>query len=235
MIFPQKAMILAAGLGKRMRPLTETLPKPLVPVAGRPLIDWSLDILIEAGIEQVIVNSFYLAELLETHLATKRTPKISISREETLLETGGGIKKALPLLGQTPFFALNSDTITLNAEGLYLHRMAKFWNPHEMDGLLLLAERKTAIGYSGQGDFHIDDKGRIRRREPSETAPLVFTGVQLLHPRLFRETPDGAFSMNFIYDRDISRMRAIVHNGLWLHVGDPQGKEDAEKILNAEF
>lgn len=235
--FPKKAIILSAGLGTRMRPLTDNLPKPLVDVAGKPLIDWSIQLLAEAGLEEIIVNTHYLAEKLEAHLATIQTPTIRISHEETLLETGGGIKKALPLLGDEPFFAFNSDTIALHGAASYLWRLARRWNPDEMDALLLLTPTSTASGYKGQGDFMLGGTGEIRRRKSHETAPFVFSGVQLLHPRYFEGAPEGAFSMNVLYNRGVhengvlDRVRGIAHDGLWLHVGDPQGKEAADRIL----
>lgn len=239
--FPKKAILLSAGLGTRMRPLTDTMPKPMVPVAGKPLMDWSLEILADGGVEDVIVNTHYLAGQIHDHLATRTHPRIHISHEEILLETGGGIRNALPLLGDEPFFALNSDTIALNGVSSYLHRMAKQWNPDEMDALLLLAPVKSAVGYSGQGDFHLSPAGELRRRQQGETVPFVFSGVQLLHPRFFADSPEGAFSMNLLYNRGITengtlqRVHGIAHDGLWLHVGDPQGRDDAEAVLLKEL
>lgn len=237
--FPRKAIVLSAGLGTRMRPLTDTMPKPLVPVAGRPLIDWSLQLLADAGIQEVIVNTHYLAEQLHAHLAQGTRPAIRISHEDTLLETGGGIRHALPMLGDEPFFALNSDTIALNGAVPYLQRMAARWDDAEMDALLLLASTDSAIGYQGKGDFHLGGSGELRRRQEGETTPYVFSGVQLLHPRLFDGSPEGAFSMNLLYNRGIAsdgaleRVKGIAHDGMWLHVGDPAGRDAAEKALAA--
>lgn len=235
LILPNKAIVLSAGLGTRMRPLTDTLPKPLVPVGGKPLIDWSLGLLESAGIHDIVVNTHYLAELLEAHLSPRHN--IKISREDVLLETGGGIKKALPMLGHEPFFSLNSDTIALNGATPYLQRMACLWDDQKMDALLLLAPVSAAFGYEGKGDFILGAQGDLHRRQERETVPYVFSGVQLLHPRLFENAPDGPFSMNVLYNRNmqadgtLNRIYGIAHDGLWLHVGDPKGKEIADKVL----
>lgn len=236
--FPKKAMVLAAGLGKRMRSYTTKVPKPLVEVCGKPLIDWSLDLLVESGIEEVVVNTSYMAEMLEEHLRKRNTPHILISREDgEPLETGGGIKKALPLLGDEPFFVLNSDVISLNGVYPLLQRMAAAWDDEQMDGLLLMATAANSSGYYGRGDFSMGPTGELRRRREWESVPFVFAGIQLLHPRLFTSAPEGAFSMNVLYNKDINadktlpRIRGIAHDGLWLHVGDAAGRAAAEKIL----
>lgn len=234
---PKKAMILAAGLGTRMRAYTSAIPKPLVPVAEKPLIDWALDLLEHSGVKEVIVNTSYMADILEEHLAERNTPVITISREETPLETGGGIKKALSLLGNEPFFVLNSDVISLNGPTPLLKRLCERWEDEKMDALLLVAPTTNATGYNGQGDFELSGFGTLRRRAAGETVPYVFAGVQLLHPRIFQESPSGAFSMNVLYNRGIDsqgRLQRVVgmeHDGLWMHVGDPQGKYEAEKRL----
>jgi len=236
--FPKKAMILAAGLGKRMRSYNARVPKPLVEVCGKSLIDWSLDLVESSGISEVVVNTSYMAEVLEAHLHERNSPSIVISREDgEPLETGGGIRKALPLLGNDPFFVLNSDVISLNGARPLLHRMAEQWNPDEMDGLLLMASAANSSGYSGRGDFSMSGNGVLRRRREWETVPFVFAGIQLLHPRIFNDAPEGAFSMNVLYnkalapDRTLQRYRGIAHDGLWLHVGDGPGKLEAEKRL----
>lgn len=238
MAFPRRAMVLAAGLGKRMRSHTDKVPKPLVEVNGKPLIDWSLDLLVESGIEEVVVNTSYMAEMLEGHLRKRHNPRVLISREDgEPLETGGGIKKALPLLGSEPFFVLNSDVISVNGAYPLLQRMADRWDETEMDGLLLLAPVARASGYYGRGDFSMGPTGILRRRGERESVPFVFAGIQLLHPRLFAAAPDGAFSMNELYNRGIMadgtlpHMRGIAHDGLWLHVGDARGIVEAEKRL----
>ncbi len=229
---PTKAMVLAAGLGTRMRPLTDTMPKPLVTVAGIPLIDHALNWLADGGITDTVVNSFYMAEKLEGYLLGREHPRIHISREDTLLETGGGIKKALPFLGETPFFSLNSDTICVNAKASALTRMADAWTDG-IDALLLLHPTSTAIGYAGKGDFFLEG-GKLRRRSADESANYVFTGVQLIHPRMFKNSPGGAFSMNVLYnhgmehDGTLHRIGAIVHDGNWLHIGTPGERDIAD-------
>ena len=224
-----KAMILAAGLGTRMRPLTDHLPKPLITVAGTPLVDYALNWLGASGINDVVVNSFYKADLLEAHLAKRSHPTIQISREDPLLETGGGIKKALPLLGMQPFFSLNSDTICLDGKTSAIARMTQAWDDASMDALLLLHLVKDAIGYQGPGDFFLGDNGTLRRRGNEASAPLVFTGVQLIHPRLFANSPEGAFSLNVLYNRDLSRVKGLTHDGHWLHIGTPDERATAER------
>lgn len=236
--FPKKAMVLAAGLGKRMRSYTDKVPKPLVEVKGKPLIDWSLDLLAASGVEETVVNTFHMAEMLEEYLSKRHTPRIRISRETELLETGGGITKALPMLGDEPFFVLNSDVISVNGAYPLLQRMAERWDDKEMDGLLLMATTANSSGYYGRGDFFMGPTGVLRRRREWESVPFVFAGIQLLHPRLFADAPQGAFSMNVLYnkgmlpDRTLPRIRGIAHDGLWLHVGDAQGHAQAEKRLS---
>ena len=212
-----------------MRPLTDHVPKPLIEVAGKALIDYPLDWLLASGVDEVVVNSFYKADLLEAHLAKRIHPAIHISREETLLETGGGLKKALPLLGEQPFFSLNSDTICMDGKTPALNHLRTAWDDASMDALLLLYPVKDAIGYAGQGDFFMADDGTLRRRQNEASAPLVFTGVQLIHPRLFANSPEGAFSLNVLYNRDLSRIRGLVHDGHWLHIGTPDERVKAER------
>jgi MurNAc alpha-1-phosphate uridylyltransferase len=235
-----KVMILAAGLGKRMRPLSAHRPKPLVQVNGRALVDYARDLLREAGLSRGVINTHYLAEQMRDYMAHIDDLQLEESSEETLLETGGGLAKALPLLGARPFFALNSDTICLSgASGPVLQRMHEAWDDAQMDMLMLLMPRERAIGYDGAGDFVLsDDQKRIRRRHDNEPAPMVFTGVQLLHPRIFADAPKGAFSMNVIYNRHQStpdgwfeRMGFVIHDGDWLHVGDPKAVEIAGEYL----
>lgn len=229
---PETAMILAAGFGMRMRPLTESLPKPLVRVAGKPLIDYTLDFLAASGISEVVVNSHYLAELLEAHLHARLVPPhILISREEVALETGGGVKNALKLLGNSPFFVLNSDVICIDGTTPALERLWKYWDDTKMDALLLLHKVKDAVGYEGKGDFSIFGEGKLRRRPVDETAPLVFTGIQILSPRLFANSPEGAFSLNALYNQSLDRVHALVHDGAWLHIGDEKGLAQAENWL----
>jgi MurNAc alpha-1-phosphate uridylyltransferase len=238
--FPQKAMLLAAGLGTRMKPLTDHMPKPMVPVCGISLIDRVLDWMAASGVKDVVVNTHYMAPMLQAHLAGRAAlPAIAISHEELLLETGGGIKKALPLLGERPFFSANSDTLCIDGGSPALSRLAQAWDDSRMDALLLLHPREKAIGYEGRGDFFFTD-GKLRRRGDEDLAPYVFTGVQLISPRLFDASPDGAFSMNLLYNRTIAadgtleRIGALVHDGNWLHVGDPAGLAQAETWLRQQ-
>lgn len=229
-------MVMAAGLGRRMRPLTDTMPKPLVKVAGVPLLDRALDWLYASGVEEAVVNTHYKAEMLEAHLAGRRHPAIRISYEETVLETGGGIKNALPLLGAEAFFVVNSDAICIDGKAPALRRLAAAWDESAMDALLLVHPVETAVGYHEAGDFFLDG-GKLRRRLREAKAPFVFTGIQLLHPRLFRDSPDGVFSLNVLYNRamredgTLPRVAALAHDGAWLHVGDPQGLAAAEAFL----
>lgn len=234
----EKAMVLAAGLGLRMRPLTEHLPKPLVEVAGKPLIEYTLELLEQAGVAQAVVNTSYLASLLEAYFARRQGLPVSLSFEADRLETGGGIAHALPLLGSTPFFSMNSDVILRNGVGTpALLRLAQAWDESRMDALMLLMPREKAVGYDGAGDFFLELDGTVRRRGDAPDAPYVFTGTQILHPRLFSFCPQGAFSLNVLYDRKkdaegvLPNIHAIIHDGAWLHVGDPAGVKKAEDAL----
>lgn len=236
MIAPAKAMVMAAGLGKRMRPLTDAIPKPLVKVAGKPLIDHTLDWLAASGITDAVVNTHYKAVLLEAHLAARTAPRIHISREEVLLETGGGVKKAMPMLGAHPFFITNSDVICIDGKTPALQRLRASWDDTAMDALLLVQPVASAVGYAGAGDFFVGEGGVPTRRGAAATAPYVFTGVQLLHPRLFAHAPaEDIFSLNVLYDKALQqnppRLRALVHDGSWLHIGDPQGVQAAQDFL----
>ncbi len=227
-------MVLAAGLGKRMRPVTDTLPKPLVLVGGRALIDHALDRAAESGIKTAIVNVHYLADLVEVHLAKRRSPRILISDErERLLETGGGIKKALPLLGPGPFLTVNSDSLWIEGPQPNLVRFLRAWNPARMDILMLVAATATSVGYEGRGDFAMDGDGRLRRRREREITPFVYAGVAIMTPDLLADTPDGPFSANLLYDRAIAagRFYGMRLDGQWLHVGDPPSLEAAESCL----
>ena len=193
------AMVLAAGLGKRMRPLTADKPKPLVPVAGRTLLDRVLDRLAEGGIDRAVVNVHYLGEQIIDAVTERTSPAIKISDErDQLLDTGGGIAKALPLLGPQPFFVQNSDSIWIEGPENNLARMRRYWDDQRMDCMLLLAMTTTSTGYDGRGDFAMDSEGLISRREETGVVPFVFTGVSIVHPRLFDNTPDGPFSMNLV-------------------------------------
>ncbi len=232
---PQTAMVLAAGLGNRMRPLTDALPKPLVRLGGRPLIDHVLDRIAAAGVARAVVNVHYLAGQLVTHLALRTSPEIVVSDEsELLLDTGGGVKRALPQLGSEPFLIHNSDSVWIDAGAPNLARLFRAWRADRMDCLMLLAPVETSIGYTGSGDFLLDAEGRITRRVKGQRVPFVFTGVSLAHPRLFADSPDGAFSLNQLWDRAIAvnRVYGLTLDGIWMHVGDPVALERAERQLD---
>lgn len=218
------AMVLAAGIGKRMRPLTATRPKPLVRVAGKPLIDYALDKLEEAGITRTVVNVHYLGDQLVAHLQGRKAPAIAISDErDGLLETGGGLVRALPLIGADTFFALNSDAIWLDGPRNVFSSLSEAWDEERMDALLLLVSHAQASNYAGLGDFHLDQLGHISRRKPGRVAPFIYTGIQLVSRRLLRDSPEGAFSTGILWDRaiDEGRLFGLAHTGLWYEVGTP--------------
>lgn len=228
------AMVLAAGLGTRMRPVTDTIPKPLVRVGGRALIDHALDRVAEAGIATAVVNVHYLADLIEAHVRPRRRPVIVISDERgELLETGGGVKRALPLLGPAPFLLLNSDSLWIEGQKPNLVRLREAWDPERMDILLLLAPVATSLGFEGRGDFFMDADGRLERRGARDAAPFVYAGVAILKPQLFDDTADGAFSLNRLFDRAIvaGRLYGSPLAGQWLHVGTPDAIAAAEERL----
>ena len=227
------AMVMAAGLGKRMRPLTAAQPKPLVRVAGKPLIDYSLDHLAEAGVARAVVNVHYLPDALEAHLAQRKDMAVTVSDErELLLETGGGMIKAQALLPD-PFFCLNSDNIWLDGPRNVFRELTDAWRPDDMDALLLLVRHPQAHNYVGKGDFHLDPLGRIGRRRSGRVAPYIYTGIQLVSHRLLRDAPDGAFSTNLLWSRAIEeeRLFGIVHTGHWFEVGTPQAIAPTEEWL----
>ncbi len=234
---PPCAMILAAGLGTRMRPLTLTTPKPLIAVAGRTMFDRALDKLAAAGVARAVVNLHHLPDAMRAHCATRHGMPNLIFSDETdhLLETGGAVKRALPLLGQQPFYALNADMIWTDLAYPALRRLAEAWDDRTMDALLLLTPRATAFGYNGKGDFHLDG-ATPTRRGTAPTADYVFTGLQILAPRLFDHGRDGAWSLNEVYDHalDADRLGAVVHDGGWYHVGTPESIAPASARLLAE-
>lgn len=232
---PKTAMVLAAGLGKRMRPLTASRPKPLIEVAGQVLLDHVLDKLRAAGVENVVVNVHYLADAVEAHLAKRgQGLSIQISDERTLLlETGGGMVKAAPLIDCDPFLVVNSDNLWVDGPADTLKLLASHWDGARMDALLLLVPHARASNHGGRGDFHMDRAGRLRRRNSAHVAPFVYTGIQMVSKNLLRDAPEGPFSTNILWDRAIEDGRCFgaVHQGLWFDVGTPQSIKATELIL----
>ena len=233
---PRAAMVLAAGRGERMRPLTDRMPKPMIPVAGRPLIDHVLDRLAAAGVERAVVNVHYLADQIERHVVSRSKPRITISDErDQLLDTGGGVVKALPALGRDPFFHLNSDTIWIDGPTPNLRRLAETFDPANMDALLLLAPTAGSTGYSGQGDFAMTADRRLHRRPKGEVVPHVYAGAAVLTPALFTGAPSGAFSLTRLFDRAAAagRLHGLQLEGTWMHVGTPDAIPQAEAAIAA--
>ena len=232
----ESAMVMAAGIGKRMRPLTATRPQPLVRVAGKPLIDHSLDRIEAAGISHVVVNVHYLADALEAHLAKqKRSFTLAVSDERgELLETGGGMVKALPLLKGDPILVVNSDNIWTDGPQDSIRNLARHWDGDRMDALLLVIRQASATGHGGKGDFHMDPSGKLSRRKPGRVAPFVYTGIQLISPRLLVGAPDGPFSTNLLWDRAIAagRLYGLSHMGQWFDVGTPASIAPTEAALS---
>jgi MurNAc alpha-1-phosphate uridylyltransferase len=232
---PHTAMIMAAGLGKRMRPLTATRPKPLIEVGGKALLDHVLEKLRAAGVRKVVVNVHYLADALEAHLASRAHGlDVVISDErDLLLETGGGLVQAAPLIDSDPFLSLNSDNLWVDGPADTLRLLASHWDEAKMDALLLLVPLARALNHKGMGDFHMSRTGRLRRRDRSHVAPFVFTGIQMLSKRLLRDAPEGPFSTNILWDRAIEEGRCFgaVHQGLWFDVGTPQSIRLTEAAL----
>jgi MurNAc alpha-1-phosphate uridylyltransferase len=232
----ERAMIMAAGFGQRMRPLTNGKPKPLVKVAGKPLIDYGIERLSEAGCELAVVNVHYLPDQIESWASHHASPKIVISDErQELLDTGGGILKALPLLGDAPFFVVNSDSIWIDKGKPALQRLIARWDDARMDCLLLLCHPARTIGYNGRGDFLSDADGRLLGRPKAGETGLAYIGAYLVHPRLFANIRLLKFSMNLLWDRAIAegRLYGIEHEGQWLHVGTPDAIPLAERALGA--
>jgi MurNAc alpha-1-phosphate uridylyltransferase len=239
MTVARTAMVLAAGYGERMRPLTLTMPKPLVPLAGRALIDHVLDRLAAAGVETAVVNVHYLPEQIEAHLRERagRPPKTIVSDErDLLLDTGGGAKKALPLLGAGPFFIHNSDSVWSEGVTPALPHMLRLWDPQRMDCLLLLAPLATSIGYAGRGDFDMAPDGRLTRRRERQVVPFAFAGASLCTAKLFDDSPDGPFSLNLLWDRALAkgRLYGVRLDGRWMHVGTPEALAEAEASFEHE-
>lgn len=238
MIASDTAMIMAAGYGKRMRPLTATRPKPLVQVAGKAMIDHVYDHLAKAGISKTVVNVHYLADSLEAHLATLDHPITTrISDERAgLLETGGGLVRALPMIDADPFFCLNSDNIWIDGPRDVFTILSAAWDADKMDALLLLVPHKNAFHHKGRGDFHLDGAGRISWRKPGRVAPYIFTGIQLIAKRLVTDAPDAAFSTRLFWERAMAqgRLFGALHEGLWFDVGTPEAIAPTEDALRNE-
>jgi len=227
------AMVMAAGLGKRMRPLTATMPKPMVRVAGKPLIDHTLDRLADAGLARAVVNVHYLADALEAHLADRGDLTIDISDErDMLLETGGGMIKAQDRLPD-PFFCLNSDNIWLDGPRNAFAELSNRWDADAMDALLLVVPHKRAGNFNGPGDFHLDSTGGVTRRKSGRVAPFIYTGIQLVSHRLLRDAPEGKFSTNILWDRAIEegRLFGLPFSGDWFEVGTPDAVRLTEDAL----
>ena len=234
---PRTAFVLAAGLGTRMRSLSASMPKPMVPLAGVPLIDRVLDGIADAGIPRAIVNVHYLADILEVHLARRLRPQIVVSDERgQLLDTGGGIMKAWPQLNAGPFLIHNSDSVWIEGTGRNLDRLCAAFDSRAMDCMMMLAPIASSIGYEGAGDFNMDSVGRLSRRDEGRQTPFVFAGVSIAHPRLFDDAPSGRFSLNTVWDRAIERGRlyGVRLDGIWMHVGTPEAVDEAERRMDLE-
>jgi MurNAc alpha-1-phosphate uridylyltransferase len=231
---PTKAMVLAAGLGQRMRPLTDHLPKPLIQVAGRPLLDHVLDKLASAGVTEAVVNVHYLPDQIIDHVVTRRSPRVIISDErDHVLGTGGGVVKALPLLGPAPFFHVNSDTMWIDGVQSNLARLADAFEPASMDILLLMAPTAGSIGYSGRGDYAMLPDGALRRRREHQVVPFVYAGAAIISPAIFAGAPPGQFSLNKMFDaaNERERLFGLRLDGVWMHVGTPDAVSAAEEAF----
>lgn len=234
---PQAAIVLAAGRGVRMQPLTAQVPKPLVRLKGRSLIDHVLDRLATAGVARAVVNVHYLADMLEAHLSARQKPRITISDERgLLLDTGGGVVHALPELGPEPFLIHNSDSVWIEGVGANLERLIAAWDDGKMDSLMLLASATASLGYEGAGDFVMGNDGRLQRRGERQVAPFVFTGVSIAHPRMFQGAPQGRFSLNQLWNTAMEngRLYGLRFDGLWMHVGTPEALNKAERWIESE-
>jgi MurNAc alpha-1-phosphate uridylyltransferase len=232
---PRTAMVLAAGLGTRMRPLTLTTAKPLLPIGGRTLLDHALDRLADAGVALAVVNAHWHADRIEAHLAGRSPPpKVVVMREETLLSTGGAVRAARHLLGAEPFFVVNGDSLWMDGPGKALLRLVDAFDPAVVDGVLLVHRTFQVHADVGYGDFAVDKLGTLRRRGEREVVPYVYAGVQLITPTLLDGMPEGPFSMNLAWDRalEAGRLRAVVHDGLWFHLSAPSDLSDAEYFLH---
>jgi len=233
---PTKAMVLAAGLGVRMRPLTDRVPKPLIRVAGRALLDHVLDKLADAGVDEAVVNVHYLPDQIIDHVAARKRPRVIISDErDQVLGTGGGVVKALPLLGHEPFFHVNSDTMWIDGVRPNLARLAEAFDPSRMDILMLMAPTTSSIGYGGSGDYAMLADGALRKRREHQVVPFVYAGAAIMSPSLFADAPAGAFSLTRTFDRanEQERLFGLRLEGVWMHVGTPDAIDAAEKAFLA--
>lgn len=233
-VTPTKAMVLAAGLGLRMRPLTDHMPKPLVCVAGQPLLDHVLDKLAAADVSEAVVNVHYLPDQIIAHTATRTRPRVVISDErDQVLGTGGAVVKALPLLGTQPFFHLNADTMWIDGVRPNLTRLAETFDPVRMDILLLMAPTTSSIGYTGRGDYTMLPDGALRKRKEHQVVPFVYAGAAILSPSLFHGAPAGEFSLTEMFDRanEQERLFGLRLDGVWMHVGTPEAVRDAEEAV----
>ncbi|ABD05338.1 Nucleotidyl transferase [Rhodopseudomonas palustris HaA2] len=233
---PSKAMVLAAGLGLRMRPLTDHMPKPLVSVAGKPLLDHVLDRLADAGVAEAVVNVHYLPDQIIDHTAARKSPRVIISDErDVVLGTGGAVVKALPLLGEAPFYHLNADTLWIDGVRPNLARLADAFDPARMDILLLMAPTAGSIGYAGKGDFAMAADGTLSKRKENEVTPFVYAGVAIMQPAIFQDAPQGEFSLTTLFDRAAAQQRlfGLRLDGVWMHVGTPDAVAAAERAYLA--
>ena len=233
-VTPTKAMVLAAGLGLRMRPLTERMPKPLVPVAGRALLDHVLDKLGDAGVSEAVVNVHYLPDQIIDHVAARVRPRVAISDErDQVLGTGGGVVKALPLLGQAPFFLVNADTLWIDGVRPNLARLAEAFDPARMDVLLLMAPTASSIGYDGRGDYAMLADGALRKRREHQVVPFVYAGAAIMAPSLFANAPKGEFPLTRLFDsaNEQERLFGLRLDGVWMHVGTPDAVQAAEEAF----
>lgn len=237
---PKTAMVLSAGYGKRMRPLTDDTPKPMLALNGKPLIGHVMDRLATAGVKRAVVNLHYLGDQIKDYLAAEDRLDVTFTDEPELLETGGGVKNALAPLTETgtdPFYVVNSDAFWLDGYEDTLMRLAREWKDDIMDGLLLLHGTVESHGYTGPGDFVADPDGKLKRRPEMEIAPWLFAGVQILHPRIFDNSPDGKWSLNVVFDKAIEsdRLYGVIHDGEWFHIGTPEGLKEADDFLNLPY
>jgi len=231
---PKKAMVLAAGLGTRMRPLTDTIPKPLIRVFDKTLLDHGLDALVRAGVEEVVINVHYHADQIEEHVAGRKNLTVIISDErDELLDSGGGVAKAIPHFGDEPFYLINADSFWIEGYRPNLGRMAEEWNREQMDIMLLLAGMANAVGFGSRGDFSMDANGRLERRGEKKIAPFAYAGAAILNPGIFKDAPTGAFSLNNQFDKALEQERlfGLRLEGLWLHVGTPDAIREAEDAI----